>query len=125
MNVSKTPQGSWITILASGPPVAAVMPSVPPNTTTPPMGQPPKLPTPSENEIAKRNQVNFVKQPQFQKKKRIFLPKKGFLVEYEFFSIFFQNNINKKLTMKKIGEILNWSKYWFSFLSKNAFLKIF
>ena len=66
MNVSKTPQGSWITISASGPPVAAAMPSVPPNATMPPMVQPHKPPTPSAAEDAKRNQVHFVKNPQFQ-----------------------------------------------------------
>ena len=69
MNVSKTPKGSWITISASGPPVGAAMLGVPPNTTMPPMGQPPKpsMPLENANAIAKRNEVNFIKNPHFQK----------------------------------------------------------
>ena len=58
-----------------GPPVGAAMPGVPPNATTPPMGQPPKPPTPSDTSSAQRNQVNFVKNPLFQKN-WIFLPEK-------------------------------------------------
>ena len=46
-----------------GPPVGAAMPGVPPNATTPPMGQPPKPPTPSDTSSAQRNQVKFVKNP--------------------------------------------------------------
>jgi len=34
------------------------MPSVPPNATTPPMGQPPKPPTPSDTSSAQRNQLH-------------------------------------------------------------------
>ena len=52
-----------------GPPVGAAMPGVPPNATTPPMGQPPKPPTPSDTSSAQRNQVSFVKNLQFQKNK--------------------------------------------------------
>ena len=58
-----------------GPPVGAAMPGVPPNATTPPMGQPPKPPTPSDTSSAQRNQVYFVKNPLFPKK-IIFRPKK-------------------------------------------------
>ena len=72
MNVSKTPQGSWITISASGTLLGAAILGVPPNANTPLMSQPPKPPMPLDtsenaNAIAKRNQVNFIKKTQFQK----------------------------------------------------------
>jgi hypothetical protein len=80
MNVSKTPQGSLIT--TSGPPLGAVMLGMPPNAITPPMGQPPKPPTPSDISSAKRNQVNFVKKSTISKKKN-FPAKKMCILPFE------------------------------------------
>ena len=103
-----------ITISASGPPLGGAMLGMPPNATTPPMGQPPKPPTPSDIDSAKRNQVNFVKKPLCISKNWNFSAKKMFILPFEqkilqkkdsrLNKSFSQknNNIKKKTHTKKI-----------------------